>query len=211
MDFSSVFPLNCLKPKQQAYRTLCVCVCVFLYLGFWYAPVLVIFWFCAQNPLLWCTLQKLVLNSSFEGFLFLFYFFTSDFSLFQSMICPCLSVSSRGWCRFRGPGEWYELLLGELVLHLQWSADRVHPTTPQWTALFLTATPPSSSSHATQPASARSALTRAKPHLPGAHFLLVHGLTPNWPPTVSTHAHPGCQVVVPTWYADSYTILMYIP
>lgn len=106
-----------------------------------------------------------------------------------------LSVSSRGWRWFRGPGEWYELVAGEPVLHLQWPADRVHPTTAQWTERFLAPTPPPPSSHAAQPAPAGSALTRAKPHLPGAgNVLLACRLVPPEPPAVTTHAHSRCQV-----------------
>lgn len=123
--------------------------------------------------------------------------------LYEFLLCDLsLSVHSRGWCWFRGPGQWYELLPGEPLLHLQWSADRVHTVTSQWTAVFFPpptpppAPSPSSPPHPAQPAETQPPIGRAEPRLPRAALLLVCGLPPDWPPTVAAHAHPRCQVVV---------------
>lgn len=127
-------------------------------------------------------------------------FYTWPVLLVWEMFLSCFSYvffsSSRGWRGLRGPGEWYELFAGEPVHHLQCSADRVHPTTAQRTVLVLTPTPPPpppSSSYTTQPAKAGSPLA-LKPYLPRAAllFILICGLTSNWSPTVTTHAHPCC-------------------
>lgn len=108
----------------------------------------------------------------------------------NSQICSAISVSFRGWCRLGGPGEWNGLFTGEPVL-VQRSTDRIDSSAAQRTDLDVTQPPPSSTS--TQPATAGTALTRDKPHLPRA-ALLVFRLASNRPPTVTADAHQCCQV-----------------
>lgn len=111
------------------------------------------------------------------------------------MFCP---GSSRRWCWSWSLGEWHELLLGESLLHLQWSADRVHTTAAQWTDHFLQPSPSSStSSHTAEPSKVWSALTRTEPHLSrttAIFLLIIWRLTPDLPPEVTAYAHSCCQV-----------------
>lgn len=108
----------------------------------------------------------------------------------NSPMCSAIHVSLRGWCRLGGPGEWNGLFTGEPVLLVQRSTDRIDSSAAQRTDLYITPPPPSSTS--TQPATAGTALTRDKPHLPRAALILR--LSSNRPPTVTADAHQCCQV-----------------
>lgn len=129
-----------------------------------------------------------------------------------SLMCSAIPVSFRGWCRLRGPGEWYGLFSREPVL-MQWSTDGVDASAAQRTDLYIT------SSSSTQPATAGTALAQDKPRLPRAALLIlfVRGLASNWPPAVAANAHQCCQVAAYSclslrvisvwWFYLSYAIV----